>query len=178
MDISELIKKAENAGFSHVKELNMSALVPLPAVRDMCAADKCNMYNKNWCCPPGCGSLPEMKEKMDSFSAGVLVQTTAELEDDFDFETMMSAEAEHKQHFLALHDELCNEGIHCLFMATGTCTNCKECTFPDAPCRFPERAMPSMEACGLLVSDVCKTSDLPYYYGKGTLTYTACILIR
>lgn len=177
MNITELIQYAEEAGFSHVCELNMDALKPLPAVRDMCAADKCKMYNKSWCCPPGCGTLEEMNEKMHSFSAGILVQTTAELEDDFDFETMMTSEQEHKEHFMALHDRLCDMDIRCLFMATGTCTICQECTYPDNPCRFPERCMPSMEACGLLVSQVCQDSGMPYYYGKGTLTYTACILI-
>ena len=30
-----------------------------------------------------------------------------------------------------------------------SCGICKTCTYPDAPCRFPDRARRSMEACGI-----------------------------
>lgn len=56
-------------------------------------------------------------------------------------------------------------------------TICSQCTYPDSPSRFPDKAIPSMEAYGLLVSKVCEKSGLPYYYGPKTLTYTSCVLI-
>ena len=177
MTLEELIKKAEAIGFSHVGELNMEALKFLPAVRDMCSADKCQAYDKKWSCPPACGTLEECAERVKGYTAGVLVQTTAELEDSFDFEGMADAAKKHGEMFMQLHDELTSAGEKCYFMGTGGCTLCKECTYPDAPCRFPEKMVSSMEANGLLVSDVCKDSGLPYYYGKDTLTYTALVLI-
>jgi hypothetical protein len=33
-----------------------------------------------------------------------------------------------------------------------------------------------MEAYGMVVSDVCRDSGIPYYYGSGTLTYVGCVL--
>ena len=30
----------------------------------------------------------------------------------------------------------------------------------------------------MLVSQVCKDNDLPYYYGKCTIAYTACFLLE
>ena len=177
MTVEQLMCLAEEVGFTHCGSLNMQALKFMPEVRAMCASDKCRNYNRSWSCPPACGTLEEMEEKVRGYSAGVLVQTTAVMEDSFDIETMMNASKEHKEHFHELHDRLIDMGEKCLFMGSGGCNVCKECTYPDTPCRFPERSMPSMEACGLLVSDVCKDSGLPYYYGKDTLTYTACILI-
>jgi len=35
----------------------------------------------------------------------------------------------------------------------------------------------SMEAMGLLVSEVCEAAGLPYYYGPNTLTYTGAVLL-
>jgi hypothetical protein len=35
-----------------------------------------------------------------------------------------------------------------------------------------------MEALGMIVSDVCKDNNLPYYYGPNTLTYVGCVLIE
>ena len=63
-------------------------------------------------------------------------------------------------------------------VASGGCTVCPKCTCPDTPCRFPDLATPSMEAYGLVVSDVCRDSGLPYYYGPKTITYTACMLVN
>jgi predicted metal-binding protein len=56
--------------------------------------------------------------------------------------------------------------------------HCKTCTYPDAPCRFPEKMSASMEALGMVVSDVCKDNKLPYYYGAGTLTFVGCVLLE
>jgi predicted metal-binding protein len=56
--------------------------------------------------------------------------------------------------------------------------HCKTCTYPDAPCRFPEKMSASMEALGMVVSDVCKDNNLPYYYGAGTLTFVGCVLLE
>ena len=48
------IKKALELGFSQAAPLNIATLVPRQDVRDMCAADKCGAYGKNWTCPPHC----------------------------------------------------------------------------------------------------------------------------
>ena len=42
--------------------------------------------------------------------------------------------------------------------------------------RHPETLAPSMEACGLFVSDVCRSNALPYYYGDRKIAFTCCVL--
>ncbi|MBQ1285744.1 MAG: DUF2284 domain-containing protein, partial [Lachnospiraceae bacterium] len=56
------------------------------------------------------------------------------------------------------------------------CNRCKECTYPDAPCRFPEKAVSSMESYGLYVSDVCKKNNVAYNYGPEKMCYSGCFL--
>lgn len=173
----QLMALALEQGFDHAGALNVSALHFDPAVREMCAADRCGSYGRCWTCPPGCGTLEEIGEKASRYHRGILVQSTGQLEDDFDIDTMMDTEKRHKASFLALAEIIRKEYPNCLPMASGGCTICQSCTYPDAPCRFPQLAIPSMEAYGLMVSQVCKDSGIPYYYGAKTLTYTACILI-
>lgn len=173
----EIIALALDCGFTHAGELSMEALEFLPAVRDMCAADRCHKYGRSWTCPPGCGTLAEVSARAARYSRGVLLQTVARLEDDFDVETMQRAERDQKRAFRDFVETLRREYPDCLPMATGGCDICAQCTYPDAPCRFPDRAVPSMEAYGLLVSKVCEKSGLPYYYGPKTLAYTSCVLI-
>lgn len=175
--VEEWVEKALELGFSHAGALNVSALKFLPEVRSMCAANLCHSYGKNWMCPPGCGPLEDAAAKAANFHHGFLVQTTAELEDDFDIESMTEAENRHKENFNTLTELVRASHPNCFPMAAGTCTICKTCTYPDAPCRFPDKAVPSMEACGLFVSQICEDSGLPYYYGPRTVTYTSCYLL-
>ena len=60
MTDQELLKLAQECGLEHVGLLNMDCLEFNPAVRDMCAADRCHAYNRCWTCPPGCGTLEEI----------------------------------------------------------------------------------------------------------------------
>ena len=113
---------------------------------------------------------------MGRYRAGILVQTVGEVEDSLDFEGMMEAEAEHKRHFAELHEKLLEQWPNLLALGAGTCTRCAKCTYPDAPCRFPDKLSHPMEGLGMIVSDVCKANGVKYYYGPGTLTYTGCVL--
>lgn len=174
--MQELIDLALAHGFSHAGAINTAALRPLQAVRDMCADGRCQRYGKCWSCPPGCGTLEETSARMARYERGLLLQTTGELEDDFDVETMTETGEKHKELFAAFAQKLRQRFPDCLPLTAGTCTLCKTCTYPDAPCRFPDKMLSSMEAYGLLVSDVCTASGLGYYYGPRTITYTACIL--
>lgn len=177
MDIREVLELARSAGFSHAGELNVEGMQFVPEVRDMCAADRCHSYGKCWTCPPHCGTLEQTAEKARRYSRGILIQSTGQMEDDFDIECMMETEALHKQRFHALVKNVRTVYPDCLPMGSGTCTICQTCTCPDTPCRFPNEAISSMEAYGLVVSEVCRQSGMEYYYGPRTITYTACILL-
>lgn len=178
MNFDQLSGIAERSGFTAWAELNTATIKLNPEIREMCAANSCGQYGKRWSCPPGCGSLQECGEQMKDFTHGILVQTCGELEDNFDFEAMMRIEAEHKAHFGEMYDRLRDTAEHVLALGTGCCTICTDCTYPDAPCRFPDRMVSSMEAYGMLVLEICKANGLPYYYGSQKMAYTGCFLLK
>ncbi|MBR4393923.1 MAG: DUF2284 domain-containing protein [Oscillospiraceae bacterium] len=173
-----LLQLAGEIGFSHAGALDAASLKALPEVRDMCAADRCRRYGRSWSCPPACGSLEACAARLASYHSGILVQTTVTLEDQFDMEGIRRTQERHKEMFHTLARQSRALYPDCLPLTAGTCTLCKSCTYPDRPCRYPTKRLSSMEAYGLLVSDVCKESGLPYYYGPGTLTFTSCILLK
>lgn len=121
-----------------------------------------------------------MTRRMWDYGQGVLVETVGTMADDFDYEAMMEAEARHKERFRqltqALYHRYGRENV--LPMGAGTCRRCARCTYPDAPCRFPEEQVVSMEAYGLLVSQVCQDCGAVYYHGPRTMTYVSCIFLR
>ena len=124
-----------------------------------------------------CTGIEEYQKRIDARQACYVVQTVRELEDEFDGETMMDAEREHKTRVLELSRRLAAEGIDAFTLAAGTCTICEKCTCPDAPCRHPESRLVSLEAAGLMVYQVCEVAGVPYNHGPLTIAYTSAVLL-
>ena len=176
LDMATAMRLAEKAGFARMAALDTSKLVFHPAVREMCAADRCHQYGKNWVCPPGCGSLAECAARASGYGSGLLVQTAAKMRDDFDAPAMLAAEAQHQQRFAAFVAAARLVEANCLPLGAGACKLCADCTYPNAPCRHPDSAISSMEAFGLLVADICHDCGLPYSDGRLSLVFSSCLL--
>jgi uncharacterized 2Fe-2S/4Fe-4S cluster protein (DUF4445 family)/predicted metal-binding protein len=168
---------ASDLGFEAIAKLDAATLEAHPEVREWCAADKCHAFGKNWMCPPACGTLAQTTERLGRYRWGVLVQTVGRLEDQFDLEGMEAAERRHKQRFRQLVAGLAGSFPRQWPLGAGACSLCPQCTYPAQPCRLPGLAHASMEASGLIVSEVCERNGLPYYHGPLTLAFTSCILL-
>lgn len=178
LNYDALATLGQEIGFRHVVPLDPTTIDLKPEVRDMCAANTCGKYGKCWSCPPGCGTLEECKAKLAEYPYGILVQTVGDLEDAFDGEGMMEAKDRHKEHFQKMYEVLRGMYPNMLAVGAGGCTVCEHCTYPDAPCRFPDKCITSMEAYGMLVLEVCKKNNLAYYHGPNTISYTSCFFFR
>ena len=163
-------KLASEVGFDCMGTCSAKELVARDEVRSMCAANTCQMYEHSWACPPACGEIAEFQAMMNSFEHCLVVQTVGQMEDDFDVETLEEAGATQKERVAALVEALEAAGLSAEteVLSAGTCTICKTCTYPDAPCRFPEKRLVSMEAAGLVVSEV--------NHGPQTIAYSSCVL--
>ena len=178
MTYEQLSQMAKEAGFSAWASLDVSTIELKPEVRDMCAVNSCGQYGKRWSCPPGCGTLEQCSARLKACSRGILVQTCGDIEDGFDFEAMMEIEADHKDHVNQMYQALREAGTQVLALGAGCCTVCAKCTYPDEPCRFPEKMISSMEAYGMVVLEVCRANGLQYYYGADKMAYTSCFLLQ
>ncbi|SHJ06913.1 DUF2284 domain-containing protein [Parasporobacterium paucivorans] len=178
IDLNMVIIEAKEAGFTEAAILDPETINLMPEVRDMCSANTCGQYDKNWSCPPGCGTLEECRENVSGFKRGIIVQTVGELEDEWDFEGMVEIEKGHKKVFMKFADELRTKYGKILCLGDGPCAVCEECTFPEKPCRLPEKKVSAMEAYGILVSDVCKKNGLGYYFGRCKVAFISCYLFE
>ena len=174
--VQTILKSAREAGFEAAL-FDASALEPKQEVRSYCAEDMCTRYNTSWSCPPGCGTLEEMKERMSRYSTGILVMSVIETGGHYD-ETKVRHGADHKERFEKLVRQTKELFPDCMPMGAGTCTRCEKCTYPNAPCRFPDDLYYSMEASGLIVKDVCDLSGMPYYWGPDRVCFFSCILFN
>ena len=173
-----IVQDALDMGFTNAGLVDVSTLQAREEVRDMCAVDKCHGYNKNWSCPPGCGTVPECDARMKEYDWGVITQITLDMEDAMDMEAWTDAGKKLHDGQVKLNEELHKKYSDILALGGAGCNLCAECTYPDAPCRFPEKRMSGMEAYGLVVRDVCMKNGLKYYYGPDTVTFSGMFLIK
>lgn len=180
MELDKLISEALEQGFTLAAPVDIGTIQLREEVREMCAVNKCHAYGTNWSCPPACGTIEECSERVSACRGGIIVQTTGVLEDDFDIETMQETAKKHSENLVAFLKHLRKEHseLDILPLGAGACMMCAKCTYPDAPCRFPELKSSPMEGYGMVISDVCKANDIPYNHGRGTLTYVGCFLIK
>ena len=174
----KLIKKALDFGFDSVVKLNREALEFNPLIRDMCAQNRCRIYGKSWSCPPAIGSIEDSFNRTKDYTDGIIIECIIPLEDDFDYESMEKGAIKHQKMVMDFSQKLKEEGYDILPMASGACRLCDKCTYPDSPCRFPDKTISAMEAYGIFVSDLCKKSGIKYNNGPLTMTYIGCILFK
>jgi len=148
------------------------------AFRDMCASNACGKYGKCYMCPPDVGDIDALMAEVGKYDYALVYQTVTELEDSFDFEGMI--EAKKKSYPLAqgirgiFEDMKITTALH---LGAGGCGVCPTCAKPEGkPCRFPDQAMPSLEAYGVNVSELAKAAGMKYINGQDTVTYFGAVL--
>ncbi|MBQ8884747.1 MAG: DUF2284 domain-containing protein [Clostridia bacterium] len=146
------------------------------AVVEACEANYCGKYNATWTCPPAVGKLDELRKKYSSYRYAYVFTTKHEIEDCFDIEGMFSAKKDHEKTEEELMPLL--KGKECEMLGAGGCSVCEKCTYPDEACRFPNRARPSIEACGVDVTDLARKCGINYINGENTVTYFSVVFFN
>ena len=146
--------------------------------RTICESNSCGKYGKCLMCPPFAGDIHELMAEVRRFSGGILYQSISELEDSFDIEGM---EAAAKRHSLLSQrvQELVKASFSgdMLHLSCGGCGLCERCAGYDGePCRFPDKALSSMEAYGINVYLTSASTSLRYVNGQNTVTYFGIVL--
>ena len=169
------IETAKELGFDEVCPLDPKLLRAREDVRSMCAEDRCGAYGKNWTCPPACGTVAECQARMHAYEQGMLLQTVGHMKKTIDSRCYRETERRHTEQFRAFAEAVRQIYPNALCLGAGGCRVCARCAYPEA-CRFPEKALSSMEGYGLFVTEVCRTAGAAYHHGDMTVTYTACVL--
>lgn len=147
-------------------------------VRGFCVDNKCGMYGTSWACPPIVGSIEECRQQCLQYEDVLLFTTATEVKSSFDMKGWLTARKKHEN----LTDQIAKvfRAIeeNSLILSTEGCTVCKTCTYPDAPCRFPERMYPATEGYGILVMQQAKQCKIKYNNGPNTVTYFSMIFFN
>lgn len=163
-----------------------AAVVPVneisfePEFRKMCESNACGMYGRSWMCPPYVGEVEALIDRAKGYRWALVYQTISDLEDSYDFEGMMEAGKRMNDLTQRIREEFSDElGADVLFLGAGGCRLCPECAIKEEqPCRFPDKAMSSLEAYGINVSQLAKLAGMKYINGENTVTYFGAVLFQ
>ena len=174
-----VLKKALELGAYKASIIDAKKLVLDAYFREMCKSNACGKYGKCYQCPPYVGEIEDLINHVRSYSYALVYQTVYSLEDSYDFEGMIEAGNKHNNLTQTLNDyvKVNFSDMKFLHLGAGGCRICKTCAvLINEPCRFPDKAISSLEAYGINVSKLAESADMNYINGKDTVTYFSIIL--
>lgn len=164
------------AGADTVSLLRPAEIPFAPELRALCEQNACGNYGKCWTCPPLCGDVNALAAKVAAFKQGILFSKIYRLEDSFDVEGMRAGRLDFGQITRALQNAAAAEPGPVLVLSAGGCALCEICAAREnLPCRHPDKALLSLEACGIEVSALAKQCGVKYINGANTVTYFGAI---
>lgn len=167
----EFFEKCKALGIHEHAVLPIGRINFSDEVRKACEANYCGGYGKTWACPPGVGTVEECREKCNQFKYVYIFSSVHELEDSLDYEGMMDGKAAHEELCVEVGKLFATEIPNNLMLTAEGCANCTKCTYPNAPCRFPDKMHPSVESFGISVVKEAATAGINYINGANTVTY-------
>ena len=176
---NELVQIVLDEGATKAAVIDSDSIVFSTVFRDICASNGCGVYGKCWMCPPDCGDINDLINKVKSYPKGILYQTICSIEDSFDIEGMGEAKRNHSRLSLKLDKKIADVLPNRFHLSCGGCGICSKCAKIDnLPCRFPDIALTSLEACGIDVYNTTSKTDLKYINGTNTVTFFGLVMYK
>lgn len=143
--MDKYIKLLKEKGILEAKVIKSDMIVTAPWVRFKCQYG-CSNYDTSWCCPPRTPNDVQMQAIISSYKTAILFYTM-----DITVPTKVAQE---------VAGSMFMDGYYkVIALGSGPCRRCKDfkkCVVH--ACRQPEKAIPSMEACGIDVFQTARNS--------------------
>jgi predicted metal-binding protein len=179
MYLKRLVEEVNNLGATHAAVIDAAVIKYSPEFRSYCEQNKCGQYGTNWMCPPLVGPFDELRNKAAQYQECLVFQTVHAISHSLDWKGMKKAFVVHDDVLRRIVEHIAETyGIQDLLcLGAGPCTTCSKCVAADGQaCRFPDKAVASLEAYGIDVGELVKSCAIPYYNGKNTVSYVGCVL--
>lgn len=146
MSERELLELAQGEGFS--AGIVSTDQVPVdPKYRAYCEENLCGQYGANYSCPPDCGTVEEVHDRLLSKEKAMVIQTTWEIEGYEDKAAVLRSKKAHNAAVLRLMDKLRKAGVSGFCLGYGGCPLCDPCARKEnRPCAHPEKKISCMSA--------------------------------
>lgn len=176
--LCQIEEVAAESGLFETGWLDVGELKFYPEVRKICEGNSCRNYGSSWACPPAVGTMEECRERVRRYDKMLLFSVKYALEDSFDFDGMAAGLRSFKKTVDVFHRGVRPLLPDCLLLSNEGCGRCDACTYPQAPCRFPEWLHHSLEGYGFVVNELARQAGIHYNNGANSVTYFGALLFR
>ena len=146
-------------------------------VRYICQTE-CPQYGKSWACPPGVGTVEECRAKCMEYPNALLITTMTEVNDIANIDETLATRPEHEEITRQVKAMMDEQGVETYVLSTESCAICESCTYPDGPCRCPEKMFPCVESHGILVTELAEQYGIDFQAGGNIVTWFSLLLYR
>lgn len=146
-------------------------------IRYVCEHE-CPMYGKSWACPPAVGTVEECKARCLSFENALLISTITEVNDIADIEETLATRGPHEEVTRQVHALVKEQAGETMVLSTEACAHCEQCSYPNAPCRFPNRMYPCVESHGIVVTGLAEKYGIDFLAGGNIVTWFSIIFYK
>ena len=136
------------------------------------------MYGKSWACPPAVGTVEACRERVMGFGEGLLIATAAEVDDIADMQETLSTRATHEAVARQAAELVGRQAGEILLLSAEACAACERCSYPDGPCRHPDRMAPCIESHGILLTDLAEKHGVECLSDNRWVNWFSLILYR
>lgn len=176
MDLERLERGLRELPLCQYDVIDTAELTFTERVREICRTE-CPMYDRSWACPPAVGTVEECKARCLSYPHALMLTTVTEVRDIADIEETLATRAPHEAVTRQAAALVAEQAGELLVLSTEACAHCARCTWPDAPCRHPERMYPCVESHAILATDIAEKHGIEFF-GGNLVTWFSLIFFR
>ena len=145
MRYKSFVKRVVDLGAVEAKVIKASSVITADWVRLKCQFG-CDGYGSSLCCPPKTPTPEQTRKTLDGYETAILAH--------------FEVNAHVTKSMAALEREVFLQGYYkALAFGAGPCNLCRSC--PEDGCKYPDKARPSMEACGIDVFSTARNNGCP-----------------
>jgi predicted metal-binding protein len=172
------LKAAYDAGFTAAGWLDVGRLDFSDAqkLRGFCRDNVCGSYNVDWTCPPAVGEPELCVSKVRRFKRALVVQYEETLDDFSNKDEIVRVRSNFKRLMRGFLPVVRGSYPEVLALGAGGCGLCDKCTYPESPCRNPDKMVQSLSAFCVNAQRACDIVGMTCWR-KGFLAFTGLFLI-
>ena len=162
MQEHEIIKLAEEMGFA-AAYIDTADVVQDPSFRKFCEDNLCGKYNANYSCPPDCGTVDEVQQRLKAGKRALVLQSIWDIGSYDNKDEIQKSKKTHNAAILRFTETLRQAGHKGFCLGYGGCPLCDPCKrVTNEPCAHPEQKISCMSAYCIDVAKLAEKCGLEF----------------
>lgn len=172
ISIQKLIQLALQNGFTSADVVKTEEIPFEFSFRDYCAENLCGDYDRNYTCPPDCGTAEAMYRKILSKPRAIVLQTVWKIRDRYDYSHIEHCRYLHNEMSILLKKQLLDMGCDGFVAGCSCCMICSPCLKQiRQPCPYPEDQYSCLSSYCVYVKKLADLCGMSYSGGAGKIAF-------